>query len=151
MARFPSDPVSGLMPQLPASRNTGARGRPRVLFVEDDDDTRALYAWCMRAVGWMVEEAASGEEALVVAAFFHPDVIVIDLRMPMLGGLELVRRLKRDEHTKHVPVVACTAVSDVELLARYAGCEKYVAKPCEAEALRALLEDMVGGKMDASA
>ncbi len=126
-------------------RGTGTRVRPRVLIVDDTEDTRELYAWCMRAAGWQVEATANGAEALMVAPVFEPDVIVMDLRMPVLDGFAAIRRLKLEEETKHVPIVACTAfdlpVSEAE--ARAAGCDEFVAKPCEPDALRALLETVL--------
>jgi CheY-like chemotaxis protein len=127
------------------SLDTGIRPRPRVLIVDDDEDTRELYAWCMRAAGWAVELAANGAQGLLVAVVPEPDVIVMDLHMPVLGGLDAIRRLKCDEATKHVPVVACTALDprSSEVEARNAGCDEFVAKPCEPEALRDLLETMV--------
>jgi CheY-like chemotaxis protein len=99
----------------------------------------------MRAAGWAVELAANGAQGLLVAVVPEPDVIVMDLHMPVLGGLDAIRRLKRDETTKHVPVVACTALDprSSEMEARNAGCDEFVAKPCEPEALRDLLETMV--------
>jgi CheY-like chemotaxis protein len=124
---------------------TGIRARFRVLIVDDDEDTRELFAWCMRAAGWVVEVAKNGAQALLVALVPQPDVIVMDLHMPVLGGLDAIRRLKRDEATKHVPVVACTALDQrsSEMEARAAGCDEFLAKPCEPEALRDLLEAMV--------
>ena len=129
----------------PEEVQTGIRARPRVLIADDDEDTRELYAWCMRAAGWYVEEATNGAHALLIAQVPEPDVIVMDLHMPVLGGLDAIRRLKRDAVTKHVPVIACTAIDrlSIEIEAWSAGCDEFVAKPCEPEALRDLLEEMV--------
>jgi CheY-like chemotaxis protein len=116
-----------------------------VLIVDDNDDTRELYGWCMRAAGWFVGGAANGAEALLVAPAFEPDVIVMDLNMPVLGGIEAIRRLKSDEDTMHVPIVALTAydLDGNRAAARGAGCDEFVTKPCEPDDLRALLETMV--------
>jgi two-component system cell cycle response regulator DivK len=130
------------------SWETGVRARPRVLIVDDDVDTRELYAWCMRAAGWFVQVASNGAEALLGASLYEPDVIVMDLHMPLLGGLDAVRLLRRDKATKHVPIVACTALDrpTIEVEARDAGCDEFVPKPCEPEVLRDLVEAMVSGR-----
>jgi two-component system cell cycle response regulator DivK len=123
----------------------GLRSRPRALIVDDDEDTRELYAWCMRAAGWVVEVAANGEEALLVASAFEPDVIVMDLRLPVIDGVEATRRLKVGARTRHVPIVAVSGAdrSQVECTARDAGCDEFVMKPCPPEQLRALLDDVI--------
>jgi two-component system cell cycle response regulator DivK len=124
--------------------DTRTRARPCVLIVDDDDDTRDMYAWCMRAGGWFVEAVADGAEALVVAPLLEPDVIVMDLRLPVLGGLEAIRRLKSEEDTKHIPIVAISGVdrNDGEIEAKAAGCDEFVAKPCHPETLRKLVETL---------
>lgn len=101
-----------------------------------------MSAWCMRAAGWFVQAVANGAEALLAAPELQPDVILIDLRMPVLGGLDVIRQLKLDEATKHVPIVACSAFDprSSESEAKDAGCDEFVAKPFEPETLRDLLE-----------
>jgi CheY-like chemotaxis protein len=132
---------------LPPRRriNTGPILRPRVLIVDDHRETREMYAWCMRAAGWAVEEAADGEVTLSLAAAFKPDVIVIDLHLPLVDGLEATRRLRQDPNTEAITIVVCTGMEPVEseLLARTAGCDEFVSKPCSPEDLRALLENLV--------
>ena len=129
------------------------RSRPRVLIAEDDDDTREIYTWCLRAAGWLVQEVANGKEALSLAPDFAPDVIVMDVRLPVIGGLEATRRLKADPLTRHIPVVLCSGVDrrHAEPLAKQAGCEEFVAKPCTPDELRALLEDVAFGRRSSSA
>ncbi len=123
------------------SPTSGFRVRPRVLIVEDNDTTREMYAWSMRASGWLVEEAADGEAALYAAALFGPDVIVMDLRLPVLDGIEATRRLRETELTRHIPIVACSALNRAED-AKNAGCSAFVTKPCPPEDLRALVESV---------
>jgi two-component system cell cycle response regulator DivK len=120
----------------------------RALIVDDDEDSLELYAWCMRAAGWLVDGAANGEEALFLAGYFAPDVIVMDLRLPGMDGLEATRRLRAAPHTRHIPIVALSAMDRrlAETLAMEAGCESFVAKPCPPESLRAFLENMVAGR-----
>jgi CheY-like chemotaxis protein len=121
-----------------------------VLIVDDHEDTREMYAWCMRAAGWFVESVADGAEALVLAPAFAPDVIVMDLNLPLVDGLAVTRRLKRDDETKGVPVVAITGShwARIEVDARAAGCDEFVAKPCLPDELRELLEAVVRGERD---
>lgn len=104
-----------------------------------------MYAWCMRAAGWTVEGAANGEEAVLVATLTDPDVIVMDLRLPVVDGLEATRRLKASDVTRDIPIVGCSGVdvAEAEALARQAGCEEFVAKPCSPEDLRVLLDNLV--------
>ena len=117
----------------------------RALIVDDHDDTRELYVSCLRNAGWHVDEVTDGVEALAVAASFDPHVIVMDLHLPELDGVEATRRLRRDPRTAHILVVACTAFqrhySALEL--SDAGFEALLAKPCTPEDLRLKLEALV--------
>ncbi|MGH7434821.1 MAG: response regulator transcription factor [Polyangiaceae bacterium] len=74
----------------PRLRDEGPATRTRrcVLIVDDDADTREMYAWCMLAAGWLVTHAANGEDAVLVATAVQPHAIVMDLRLPVLGGFE---------------------------------------------------------------
>jgi CheY-like chemotaxis protein len=123
----------------------GIRETPRVLIVEDQEETRDLYAWCLRAAGWMVEAVPNGAELVFLAAAFEPDVIVMDLCMPVIGGVEATRRLKASAMTRDIPVVAVSAMhrEDGKAMALEAGCEEFVAKPCLPEDLRLLLEKVI--------
>ncbi len=138
------------LPTKPSSKpkdtpRTGIRVRPRVLIVDDHDDTREMYTWCLRAAGWFVESVSNGAQALQLVLTFEPHVVVMDLGMPVLDGLETTRWLKQNEDTKGVPVVAVTGSGMTPTEAREAGCDAFVAKPCEPEKLRQLLEELVAG------
>jgi CheY-like chemotaxis protein len=127
------------------SVSTGKRPIPRALIVDDTRDSRELYGLYLRNSGWQVEDATNGEEALAIAAAFAPSVIVMDLSMPVLDGIETTRLLKKDPRTRHVPIVALTAFADPlkEVEARAAGCQAFVAKPCLPDQLLMVLEDLV--------
>ena len=116
-----------------------------MLIVEDHAETRELYAWCLRASGWVVEEATNGDEAVLLARAFEPDAIVMDLHLPVLDGFEAIRHLRRVEGAVHVPIVACTGVDPfgAESRAREAGCDEFVSKPCEPEKLRDVLKRLL--------
>lgn len=113
--------------------------------MDDDEDALELYAWCLRAAGWLVDAVPNGAEALVVAPDVAPDVIVMDLHLPVIDGLEAARRLKADPRTAHIPIVAISGIDRGrgDALATAAGCAAFVAKPCVPEELRELLEGLV--------
>ncbi|MGH7436025.1 MAG: response regulator [Polyangiaceae bacterium] len=131
------------VPDQPPLR-TGGDGRLRVLIIEDHDDTRELYAWCMAAAGWHVEAAADGGEALLIAPTFDPDVIVVDLNLPVIDGLQVARAVRNNQRLRQVPMVACTAYPLAESEARATGFDALVRKPCDPEALRKTVERLAG-------
>src|SRR5262249_26713373 len=95
-------------PERTAAPGATKRARPLVLLVEDSEDTRQLYAMILEDEGMDVREAKNGSEALALAAELRPDVILMDLTLPVLDGREATRRLKRDPRTAAIPVVALT-------------------------------------------
>jgi two-component system phosphate regulon response regulator PhoB len=126
---------------------TGTRRRPRALIVEDHEDTREIYAWGLRASGWHVEVVSSGADALAFAADFDPDVVVMDLHLPGLGGIEATKILRRDVRTSHIPVVACTAYgNEHQREMQEVGFDQFVPKPCTPEELRIVLEELLSSR-----
>lgn len=119
------------------------RARFHLLIVDDDQDAREMYAWCMRAAGWIVEAVTNGADALDAALQFEPDVIVMDLRLP--GGLDAIRRLKAMDETRDIPILAVTAFNPAtsEAEARAAGSNAFVAKPFDAEVPRLKVQALV--------
>ncbi len=111
--------------------------RPRVLLVDDYPDAREMYSEYLRFSGFDVVEAANGMEALQRAVDDRPDVILIDLSLPVMDGWEATRRLKADERTATIPVVALTghALAGISEGAKRAGCDAFVTKPCLPEDL----------------
>jgi CheY-like chemotaxis protein len=104
-----------------------------VLLVEDNEDNRVVYATLLRYVGYVVRTAADGEEALAIAHAARPSLILMDLSVPIVDGLEATRRLKGHPATAGIPVIALTAhalPADRERCFQ-AGCDGYLAKPCE--------------------
>jgi CheY-like chemotaxis protein len=105
---------------------------PLVLVVDDFADNRDMYARFLEFSGFRASQAANGQEALDKAFAERPDLVVMDLSLPGLDGWEATRRLKADERTKDVPVVAVTghALEGSRETATKAGCDGYIAKPC---------------------
>jgi len=111
--------------------------RPRVLLVDDYPDAREMYTEYLEFSGFDVVEAGNGMEALQRAVDTTPDIILMDLSLPVMDGWEATRRLKADKCTASIPVVALTghALADISEGARKAGCDAFVTKPCLPEDL----------------
>jgi CheY-like chemotaxis protein len=106
--------------------------RPLVLLVDDYPDAREMYGEYLETSGFGVVEAANGLEALQRAVDARPDIILMDLSLPVMDGWEVTRRLKADLRTAAIPVVGLTgqAHSGSSESARAAGCDGFVIKPC---------------------
>jgi two-component system, cell cycle response regulator DivK len=113
-----------------------------VLVVEDHPLNRELAEAILERAGYDVLVAEDGETALDRVAARHPDVILLDVELPGISGLEVARRLKDDPATRAIPVVALTAYAMVggEARARAAGCDDYVTKPIERPKLLGAVE-----------
>jgi CheY-like chemotaxis protein len=105
---------------------------PLILVVDDYQDAREMYAEYLQFSGYRVAEARNGNEAVEQALALKPDLILMDLSLPGMDGWEATRRLKADETTKHIPIVALTghALAGASEGARKAGCDSFVTKPC---------------------
>ena len=105
----------------------------RVLIVDDNAMNVDLVSFLLAADGMQVESAADAAQASARIAAQHPELILMDIQMPGVDGLELTRRLKADPATRHIPIVALTAYAmkgdEERMLA--AGCDGYIAKPVE--------------------
>ena len=117
----------------------------KILVVEDNELNLKLFCDLLRAHGYQAEPVRDGREAIERARAFAPDLVVMDIQMPHISGLELIERMKGDEALKATPVIAVTAYAakgDEERI-RAAGAEGYVSKPISVvrfvEAVRALM------------
>jgi CheY-like chemotaxis protein len=131
----------------PARRSDTESREPLVLLVDDFEDNRAMYAQFLTFSGFRVAEAANGKEALAKAAELMPDIVVMDLSLPVMDGWEATRRLKSDERTRGIPVLALTghALGRHSEGARDAGCDGFVTKPCLPEDLVTEIRRMLEG------
>lgn len=118
----------------------------KILVVEDNELNLKLFCDLLRAHGYEAEPVRDGREAVERTRAFRPDLIIMDIQMPHVSGLELIEQLKTDEELKGIPVMAVTAYAakgDEERI-RDAGAEGYVSKPISVmkfvEAVGALLE-----------
>jgi two-component system cell cycle response regulator DivK len=102
-----------------------------VLVVEDNEDNRRILRDLLTSAGYALVYAEDGEQALIVAAREHPDLILMDIQLPLLDGYETTRRLKNNPALCHIPVIAVTsyALSGDDVKAKAAGCDAYVTKP----------------------
>lgn len=125
---------------------TVERTSPLVLVVEDYQDAREMYVEFLKFSGFRVAEARNGVEALDQAFDLRPDVILMDLALPRMDGWEATRRLKKDNRTQDIPVVALTghALAGHAEDARQAGCDSFVPKPCLPDALVAEIRRVLG-------
>ena len=113
------------------------RDRPLILLVEDQSELREMYAQQFQLSGFDVIEAGNGADAVSHTSEHFPDVVLMDLSLPVMDGWEATRRLKSDKRTAHIPVVALTAHDGSGELQRAtrAGCDWFVPKPCPPDAL----------------
>lgn len=119
--------------------------RMRVLVVDDFDDAREMYAEYLEFVGFQVEVARNGVEAVEKAQGAPPDIILMDLSLPVMDGWEATRRLKQDLRTRDIPVMALSGhvLAGNAEQARQAGADEFVAKPCLPQDLEARIHRML--------
>ena len=127
---------------------TESNRSPLVLVVEDYQDAREMYAAYLQFSGYRVAEATNGLEAIEQANALMPDIILMDLALPKMDGWEATRRLKLQESTRHIPIVALTghALQGHAEGARQAGCDAFVTKPCLPDALVAEIKRMLASR-----
>jgi CheY-like chemotaxis protein len=113
--------------------------KPRLLLVEDTPPLRHIFGRVLRLHGFNVMEATNGIEALSRVADFHPQFILTDLMMPVMGGVEFIRKLRAGVSGAKIPVVAFTAnpTALAERQAREAGADEFLSKPVD-------LTDLIG-------
>jgi two-component system cell cycle response regulator DivK len=113
------------------SDDSPSHSRKKVLIVEDNALNLKLLYDILEYHGYLLLTTGRGEEVLDIAREHRPDLILMDIQLPDITGMEAARRLKADEHTRMIPVVAVTAFAmggDREMILG-SGCDDYVAKP----------------------
>ncbi|MBP7764555.1 MAG: response regulator [Deltaproteobacteria bacterium] len=107
----------------------------KILVVEDNEQNRYLMEYMLKVNGYAVMMASSGEQAIVLAKSEKPDLILMDIQLPDLDGLEVTRRIRAAEADKRIPIVAVTsfAMTGDREKALAAGCDGYIEKPIDPE------------------
>ena len=118
----------------------------RLLIVDDNPTNLKLVTYLMKANGYVVDTAGDAQQALAAIAANRPALILMDLQLPGIDGLELTRRLKADPATSDIKIIAVTAyvMKGDQEKALDAGCDGYVTKPIDTRALPALIAEKLG-------
>lgn len=105
--------------------------RKRILIVEDNDLNLKLFRDLLNANGYDTVETKEGLEAISLTRNLLPDLVIMDIQLPEISGLDITRKIKSDESLRHIPVIAVTAfaMKDDEDRIMRAGCEAYISKP----------------------
>jgi two-component system cell cycle response regulator DivK len=115
----------------------------RILIIEDQEDNRRILRDLLSSAGYELIEAVNGEEGVGLAEAQRPDLILMDIELPVLDGYEATRRIKANPALTRIPIIAVTsyALSGDEAKAREAGCDGYVTKPFSPRALLAKVRE----------
>ncbi len=116
-----------------------------ILMVEDTEDNRQLLRDLFASTDYELIEAADGVAGIAMAEAHKPDLILMDIQLPVLDGYETTRRLKSNAETRHIPIIAVTsyALADDEAKVRAAGCDAYVTKPFSPRLLLAKVREFL--------
>ncbi|HKO42208.1 MAG TPA: response regulator [Pyrinomonadaceae bacterium] len=117
-----------------------------ILIIEDYSDTRELLSAMLRGKGYKVIEAEDGLEGLLKATAMYPDLIIMDLSLPEMDGVEATRRIHSQAKLTHIPIFVVSAylTEDVKEDVSAAGCVEVFSKPFDAELLMARISDRLG-------
>jgi len=117
----------------------------RILVVEDTEDNRQIIHDLLTSAGYSLIEAVDGAEGVIAALREKPDLILMDIQLPVLDGYEATRRIRAEPSTHSIPIIAVTsyALSGDEVKARTAGCDAYIAKPFSPRQLLAKVREFL--------
>ncbi len=126
---------------------------PKILLVEDNEMNRDMLSRRLQRKGYEVVLAVDGQSGVAMAATHAPDLVLMDMSLPVLDGWEATRRLKAEAATQHIPVIGLTAhaMSGDREKALEAGCDDYDTKPVELPRLLGKIEALLRGGQMASA
>ena len=116
--------------------------QPTVLYVEDNEYNRKIVRHLLSRTGYRLREANDGEAALKMASDERPDLVLMDVQLPKMSGLDATRALRADPATAHIPIIVVTsfALSGDDRRAMAAGATAYLAKPYSPRELLALIQ-----------
>lgn len=120
-------------------------GPQKVLIVEDNALNMRLFSDLLEASGYETLQCVDGAKAVGLALDANPDLIIMDIQLPEVSGLDITRWLKDDERTAKIPVLAVTAFAmrTDEMLVREAGCEGYLSKPIQVRSFLKTVDDLI--------
>ncbi|HOW35658.1 MAG TPA: response regulator [Candidatus Omnitrophota bacterium] len=117
----------------------------KILFVDDESDVSAVVTFRLKKAGYEVINAVNGQEALDLAGKVNPDLILLDLRLPIISGEEVCERVKSDERLKNIPVILFTAsVDNMEDKVKRTGADDFITKPFDPEQLMQKIKKLIG-------
>jgi two-component system, cell cycle response regulator DivK len=118
----------------------------KILVIEDTEDNRQIMRDLLTAAGYALVEATDGAAGVAMARAEKPDLILMDIQLPVIDGYEATRRIKADPETAHIPIIAVTsyALAGDEEKTRAAGCSGYVAKPFSPRQLLGVVRGFIG-------
>ena len=124
----------------------------RILVVEDQEDLRGILRDLLTGTGYTVIEAADGEAGVAKAESERPDLVLMDIQMPVVDGYEATRRIKADPALKPIPIVAVSsyAMKGDEEKARASGCDHYVTKPYSPMQLMKIIRGLIRSRNGAA-
>ena len=118
--------------------------KKRVLVADDGEDTRRMMKFLLEQFGFEVVEASDGYQAVEQAVSAHPDIILMDLAMPVMDGIQAAHAIRRHDELARVPILAVTAFGDFyDERARDAGCNDVIQKPLDFDQLEPLVANYV--------
>jgi two-component system cell cycle response regulator DivK len=122
--------------------------RKRILVIEDQKDLRGILHDLLTGSGYDVTEAADGRDGVAKAQSDRPDLILMDIQLPVLDGYEATRQIKADSNLKTTPIIAISsfAMKGDEQKARASGCDAYVTKPYSPLQLLGVIQGILGEK-----
>ena len=117
----------------------------KILYVEDNDDNVYVVKHRLGRLGYTIVVASDGEQGVALAKAEQPDLILMDLSLPLVDGWEATRRIKADDATRHIPVLALSAhaMTEDRAQALAAGCDDYDTKPIDLPRLRAKIDALM--------
>jgi CheY-like chemotaxis protein len=116
-----------------------------ILIVEDYADSRILMKYLLEGYGYRTLEAADGQEAVDVAKKFHPDLILMDISMPVMDGFRATQLIRKSDGLSRLPIIALTALDkSYYKQAIEAGCDDLINKPVDSTTLRPILKQYLG-------
>ncbi len=116
-----------------------------ILVVEDQEDNRRILRDLLESAGFEVREALTGDSGVAMASRQRPDLILMDIQLPVMDGYEATRRIKAKPELRHIPIIVVTsyALSGDDVKAFEAGCDGYVTKPFSPRALLAKVRELL--------